>query len=77
MLIPVGGTYTVNSLEAFNLVKRINPKYVIPMHYKTKSCNINIESENKFLSYFLKEQISYVNKTVQYPLPNKVTVINF
>jgi len=32
-LVPVGGTYTMNSQEAADLVNRINPKIAIPTHY--------------------------------------------
>ena len=31
--IPIGGTYTMDALEAASLVKEINPKVVIPIHY--------------------------------------------
>lgn len=33
ILIPIGGTYTMNVDEATNLIKVINPKIVIPTHY--------------------------------------------
>ena len=32
-LLPVGGTYTMDSAEAIEAVKKINPKLAIPMHY--------------------------------------------
>ncbi len=31
--LPVGGTYTMNYIDAANLVQKIKPKYVIPTHY--------------------------------------------
>lgn len=31
--LPVGGTYTMNYIEAANLATKIWPKYVIPTHY--------------------------------------------
>lgn len=34
LLIPVGGVYTINASEAVQVVSQINPKVVIPMHYK-------------------------------------------
>lgn len=34
LLIPVGGTYTIDSDTALQIIKDINPKYVVPMHYK-------------------------------------------
>jgi len=34
-LIPIGGYYTMGQREAVEAVKLLNPKVVIPMHYKT------------------------------------------
>ncbi len=33
--VPVGGTYTMNSEEAVELIKKIRPSLAIPTHYKT------------------------------------------
>lgn len=33
--VPVGGTYTMNYIEAVELVKEMKPKLAIPIHYKT------------------------------------------
>ncbi|MFA6081497.1 MAG: MBL fold metallo-hydrolase [Patescibacteria group bacterium] len=35
LMIPVGGFYTIDSEEAFQLVKKIEPSIVIPMHYNS------------------------------------------
>lgn len=35
LLIPVGGKYTIDPKEATELVGRMNPRIVIPMHYRT------------------------------------------
>lgn len=39
LLIPVGGTYTIGSKEAAELVREIEPSYVIPMHYLADGMN--------------------------------------
>lgn len=33
LLLPVGGKYVMNTKEAINLVKKLEPKIVVPMHY--------------------------------------------
>ncbi|OIN94863.1 lactamase [candidate division WWE3 bacterium CG06_land_8_20_14_3_00_42_16] len=33
LLIPVGGTYTLDAVKATEVVRQIEPKIVIPMHY--------------------------------------------
>jgi len=35
LFIPVGGTYTINPKKAIEVIGQIQPKIVIPMHYKT------------------------------------------
>jgi L-ascorbate metabolism protein UlaG (beta-lactamase superfamily) len=38
-LLPIGGTYTMDALEAVEAAKAIKPKIAIPMHYKAFSKN--------------------------------------
>ena len=49
LFVPVGEVYTLDVKSAVNVVKKIKPKYIIPMHYKTKSLNIPLEGVDKFL----------------------------
>jgi L-ascorbate metabolism protein UlaG (beta-lactamase superfamily) len=35
LMIPVGGSFTINSNEAIKVINSINPKVVLPMHYGT------------------------------------------
>jgi len=39
LLVPVGGFYTIDSSEAFQLVKKVEPRIVIPMHYNQPKLN--------------------------------------
>lgn len=56
LLIPVGGTYTIDAEKAKEYVDRIMPEIVIPMHYKTRSLNIDIDKADEFLSQFEDEE---------------------
>lgn len=40
LLIPVGGTVTLNASDAVEVVKQLKPTIVIPMHYRTKALGI-------------------------------------
>ena len=44
LLIPVGGYYTIDSQKAFEMVGRIDPKVVIPMHYKSRKFGYDVLS---------------------------------
>ena len=49
LMIPVGGNYTINHKEAVGVISQIEPKIVIPMHYKVKGLESDIESADKFV----------------------------
>jgi len=44
LLIPVGGYYTIDCKKAFEMVGQIDPKVVIPMHYKSKKFGYDVLS---------------------------------
>ena len=43
LLIPVGGKYTLDAKKAVEVVSQIEPRIVIPMHYKIPGLKIDIE----------------------------------
>ena len=50
MMIPVGGTYTVDAAGAKAIVERAKPACVIPMHVKTAHCPYPIAKVDAFLA---------------------------
>lgn len=52
LLIPVGGTYTIDAEMAKEYVDRIMPDVVIPMHYRTRDCKLDIDKVDEFLRLF-------------------------
>jgi L-ascorbate metabolism protein UlaG (beta-lactamase superfamily) len=52
LLIPVGGNYTIGAEAAAKVVEQIKPKVVIPMHYKTADCTIDIASVDDFTAKY-------------------------
>ncbi|OGM98305.1 MAG: hypothetical protein A2915_04300 [Candidatus Yanofskybacteria bacterium RIFCSPLOWO2_01_FULL_41_34] len=49
LLVPVGGNYTINYKEAIGVISQIEPKIIIPMHYKLKDLRVEIEGPEKFV----------------------------
>ncbi len=49
LLIPVGGKYTIGAKEAAEVINEIEPRIVIPMHYKIPGLKLDIDSVDKFL----------------------------
>ncbi len=64
LFIPVGGTFTIDGKQAGKLVKKIEPKIVIPMHYKAPGIKLNISDEKEFCAEMgncPKEKINKIN----------------
>ena len=49
LMVPVGGTFTINSEEAVKVINQIEPSIVIPMHYKIPGLNIKLDKAEDFL----------------------------
>ncbi len=49
LMVPVGGIYTVNGEEAPDIINQIEPKIVIPMHYKIAGLAIKLDGVEEFL----------------------------
>ncbi len=48
LMIPVGGVYTINAQKAAEVVNRVEPRIVIPMHYKIPGLKLKLDSVDKF-----------------------------
>jgi len=48
LMIPVGGVYTIDHSGADEVLKILNPKLAIPMHYKTESVGLSLDPVSKF-----------------------------
>ena len=55
LMVPTGGFYTIDSDEAVQLVKKIEPAIVIPMHYQVKGTNPKLAEKLSPLSEFTKK----------------------
>ena len=60
LLLPVGGTYTIDAKQAFEYVQKLAPKVVIPMHYKPLDGALDIAAAEDFLSLFSETEIQRV-----------------
>lgn len=54
LLVPVGGFYTIDCLQAKKIMEQIKPSVTIPMHYQTDKHNQQEFSKLSRLSDFLK-----------------------
>ena len=53
LLLPIGGLATINAFDAAQVMKKLNPAIIIPMHYRTKALGLLgyvFGSVDKFIS---------------------------
>ncbi len=58
LLLPVGGVSTINAPMAAEVVRQLEPKAVIPMHYKTEALSWELEPVDRFLKEIGVRQIA-------------------
>jgi len=49
LFVPVGGVYTLNAPKAVEVINQIEPRMVIPMHYKISGSKIELDALEKFI----------------------------
>ena len=49
LLIPVGGFYTIGAPVASQVCDQLEPKVIIPMHFKNERCHLPIATVDEFL----------------------------
>jgi len=79
LMIPVGGTYTIDAQEAQRIISEIEPKIVIPMHYKLDKLKMEIDDVSKFFKAMGKSAIApqdkYVVKTSTLPKDDAMEIV--
>ncbi len=48
LLIPIGGTYTITTQEAIDIINKASPACVVPMHFLTPAIGFPITDEKEF-----------------------------
>ena len=64
LMIPVGGTFTIDSSEAQKVIGQIEPKIVIPMHFALPKLDVTLDGVDKFLKAMGKKEIEPQDKLV-------------
>lgn len=84
LLLPVGGTFTVDAVGAKWYVDKVAPQIVVPMHYKTDEHSFNVDGVEKFLQLFDEADITRSSSDTltlfdapQYDRPHVITLQRF
>ena len=63
LFVPIGGTFTVDDKQAWNVVNKIRPKIIIPMHYKIGGLSLPISGLDPFLAQ-AKHKVIHVGNEI-------------
>ena len=79
LMLPIGGTYTIDTPEAEALIADLKPRRVIAMHFKTDAYEINISTNEAFAAdmkaAFMPNEIEITKETLM-TLP-EVMILNY
>lgn len=62
LFIPVGGVYTISGKEAPDVISQIEPKIIVPIHYKLEGLKFPLEDVSIFLTAMGREKLEPVPK---------------
>lgn len=57
LMVPVGGTFTIDAKQAVAAIEQLEPKLAIPMHFKTPAISMPIDPVDKFLKTIGKGEV--------------------
>jgi len=79
VMIPVGGTFTIEPDEAWSVIELMEPAIVVPMHYWIEGINLPLKPVDEFLSRapakWRIEKLSGNELTLSKPLPKNVVYV--
>jgi len=62
LMIPVGGVYTIEAKDASDIIASLEPKIVIPMHYRVNGLKFELAPVSDFMKVIGKENIEEMPK---------------
>ncbi len=81
LLLPVGGVSTIDAAMAAEVIRQLEPKAVVPMHYKTPVINRELDPVEKFLKEMGMELVEPRPKLsltrTNLPTSTQVFVLNY
>lgn len=77
LMVPVGGVVTLDAKQASEVITQIDPKIVIPMHYKLPGLALDLAPMDEFMKMMGKEGILPLPKLTisKEKLPEETTVV--
>lgn len=75
LMVPAGGRYTIDAAGAKRVVKKLNPRIAVPMHYKTPALNFELGTVDEFLKGYKNVQKERVLRASRDTLPKETAIV--
>lgn len=77
LFIPVGGVYTIEAKDAPDIIAQLEPRIIVPMHYKVEGLKFDLAPVDEFLTSMGRENVEKVPKlsVARDKLPEESTVV--
>lgn len=62
LMIPTGGVYTIEAKDAPDIISQLEPKIIVPMHYKVEGLKFDLAPLDSFLTTMGKENVEKLSK---------------
>lgn len=66
LFIPVGGVFTIDAAQAHKIVKMLDPRIVVPMHYRMGGLSIAVNTLDEFLADVDEETVLRVGNEIDF-----------
>jgi len=78
MLIPVGGTFTIDPAAAWETIEKTGPRVIIPMHYRTDTMGFDVLCHlEEFTKHFAPVNVCDNTAILNQNTPKQVLVVNY
>jgi L-ascorbate metabolism protein UlaG (beta-lactamase superfamily) len=66
LFIPVGGVFTIDGTSAWDVIKLLKPKIIVPMHYRVGGLSLSIQDISTFLDRADPDCIIKVGNVIEF-----------
>ncbi len=79
LFVPVGGVYTIDAQEAKEVVAQLQPRVVVPMHYRTPALSFALQPLEEFTRFFtnLRREKEFLLTPASLPTAQEVVVLEY
>lgn len=78
-MVPVGGTYTIESTQVHELLKHLNPRVTLPMHYRLNDLGFEVLEPLSNFASLCEKPVFYDSDTITLDknTPTQIAILKY